>query len=437
MKPWNLLSLDRGLIQLNHWVNQSSLQKLEAAYNAAVAIQAIEAKHFNGQSVSSNSNKGKIITDYFQVQLNRELAKVKFNIAQFKLGSVWIKHKASSQEAIEVAETEALILEKLSFIESVVSKYRQPNDPDLGEVEQNKNVPVPTPAITVDRTLEINPKSTQAPNVVSEAAQVNQVTQKQPRSLLGRFGHITKELNPNYEQKVIVELRTQRRQTRIAVRWLVILLIVPLVAYALTKNLIFEPLLSQYSEHNATQVELNQEIRENFLTEFGHFKESLEVRQLLGILPQLSERETVEMLKKEAADLWQDSRGKALNSLTNLLSDGVSLIIFVGLVYLNRDKLLVLKQFINRAFLGLSDPAKVLLFILTTDLFVGFHSAEGWEVLLEGVTFHFGLPENKTLIYLFIATVPVAIDSYTKFWIFTYFTRYSPTSSAVYERMNK
>ena len=435
MQFWNFLSLDRSLTQLNHWVNQSFFHKLEAAYSAAVTIQTIEAKHFNDKRISPDSSKGKIISDYFQGQLNHELAKVKFNLAQFKIGNVWSKYKEFDQEAIEVAETEAFVLEKLAFIESVVSKYRQPEDSDSVEVKPIETVFEPIPAIAADQTSEIISKSTQ--KLPPEAAKANRTSRKNPRSLLEQFGQISKELSPEYEQKVIAELRTQRRQTRTTVRWLVVLLIVPLVAYTLTKHLIFEPLLSQYSEQNTTKIELNQEIRENFLTEFGHFKESLEVRQLLDILPQLSETETVEMLKEEAADLWQDSRSKALNGLTNLLSDGVSLIVFAGLVYLNRDKLIILRQFINRAFLGLSDPAKVLLFILITDLFVGFHSAEGWEVLLEGVTFHFGLPENKTLIYLFIATVPVAIDSYTKFWIFTYFTRYSPTSSAVYERMNK
>jgi len=48
------------------------------------------------------------------------------------------------------------------------------------------------------------------------------------------------------------------------------------IVHALTKNSIFDPLLSHYSEHNAT-TELNQEIERTFLTEFGHFKESLEV----------------------------------------------------------------------------------------------------------------------------------------------------------------
>jgi CemA family len=433
MKHWNFSSLDRSLTQVNQWLAQSSLQKLAIAYSAAFAIQEIEDKHFDSKSVAFDIKKGKITSDYFQVQLHRELAKVRFNLAQFKLGSFWIKHKLTIQES-EISETESLILEQLSFIESVVAKYRLSSDPD--SIEQIEGVPTPIAAIAVDRSTEVDPKSTQMPITPSEKAEVDRVQQKTPRSLF-RLSQITEELNPEYEQKVIAELRTQRRQTRTAIRWLVILLIVPIVAYTLTKNLVFEPLLSRYSEHNAIQIELNQEIRENFLAEFGHFKQSLEVRQLLGMLPQMTAHETREMLREEVVEIWQNSRGKALNGLTNLLSDGVSFIVFVSFVYLHRDKLLILRQFINRTFLGLSDPTKVLLFILITDLFVGFHSAEGWEVILESIATHFGIPENRTLIYLFIATVPVAIDSCTKFWIFTYFTRYSPTSSAIYERMNK
>ena len=200
--------------------------------------------------------------------------------------------------------------------------------------------------------------------------------------------------------------------------------------------MIFEPLLTQYSEHNAIKIELNEEIRENFMTEFGHFKQSLEVRQLVGTLPQMTQPQTVDMLKEEAVELWRESRAQALNGLKNLLSDGMSLIIFAGLVYLNRDKLIIVRRFLSRTFIGLNDPTKVFLFILITDLFVGFHSAEGWEVLLEGIALHFGLPENKTFIHTFIATVPVMIDSFTKFWIFNYLTQYSPISSAIYERMN-
>ena len=69
-------------------------------------------------------------------------------------------------------------------------------------------------------------------------------------------------------------------------------------------------------------------------------------------------------------------------------------------------------------------------------MFVGFHSAEGWDVILESLAKHFGLPENQAAIKAFIATVPVIADACIKFWIFSYLTRYSPSTSAIYERMN-
>ena len=116
--------------------------------------------------------------------------------------------------------------------------------------------------------------------------------------------------------------------------------------------------------------------------------------------------------------------------------EGVALICFVAIVYFGRKQLAILRSFSNQSFLNLSDPAKVFLFILTTDLFVGFHSAQGWDTILSGVAHHFGIPENKAAINMFIAIVPVMIDSFVKFWILTYLTRYSPSSSAIYEKMN-
>jgi hypothetical protein len=215
MKHWNFSSIDRSLTQVNQWLARSSLQKLETAYSAAFAIQEIEDKHFDSKSISFDIKKGKITSDYFQVQLHRELAKVRFNLAQFKLGSFWIKHKLTSQEG-EIAETESLILEQLSFIESVVAKYRLSSDPDsIGQVE---DMPAPIIAIAVDRSTETDLKSTQIPITPPEKAEVDRVQQKTPRSLF-RLSQIIKELNPEYEQKVIAELRTQRRQTRTALRY--------------------------------------------------------------------------------------------------------------------------------------------------------------------------------------------------------------------------
>jgi hypothetical protein len=86
---------------------------------------------------------------------------------------------------------------------------------------------------------------------------------------------------------------------------------------------------------------------------------------------------------------------------------------------------------------GLSDSAKAFIIILFTDIFVGFHSPHGWEVILEGLSHHWGLPANRDFIFLFIATFPVILDTIFKYWIFRYLNRISPSAVATYHNMNE
>jgi len=95
------------------------------------------------------------------------------------------------------------------------------------------------------------------------------------------------------------------------------------------------------------------------------------------------------------------------------------------------------KSFIEESFYGLSDTAKAFLIIMFTDVFVGFHSSHGWEVFLESLLRHFGFPENRDFIYIFIATVPVMLDAMFKYWIFRYLNRLSPSTVATYKEMNE
>jgi hypothetical protein len=67
---------------------------------------------------------------------------------------------------------------------------------------------------------------------------------------------------------------------------------------------------------------------------------------------------------------------------------------------------------------------------------VGFHSPEGWTVLLEGISEHLGLPAQQKFIDLFIATFPVILATIFKYWIFRYLNRVSPSSVATLRNMN-
>jgi hypothetical protein len=96
-----------------------------------------------------------------------------------------------------------------------------------------------------------------------------------------------------------------------------------------------------------------------------------------------------------------------------------------------------LKAFIDEKVYGLSESTKAFAIILFTDVFVGFHSSHGWEVVVESVLRHFGIPENRNFIYLFIATFPVVLDAIFKYWIFCYLSRVSPSAVATYRNMNE
>lgn len=103
----------------------------------------------------------------------------------------------------------------------------------------------------------------------------------------------------------------------------------------------------------------------------------------------------------------------------------------------SQEEIQLLKSFIDEVVYGISDSAKAFIIILFTDIFVGFHSPHGWEVILESISRHFGIPENRSFIFLFIATFPVILDTIFKYWIFRYLNRISPSAVATYRNMNE
>ena len=70
-------------------------------------------------------------------------------------------------------------------------------------------------------------------------------------------------------------------------------------------------------------------------------------------------------------------------------------------------------------------------------MFVGFHSPHGWIVILEEFAEHLGIPPARDIIFIFIATVPVILDTICKYWIFRYLSRISPSSLATFKEMNE
>ncbi|MBR8828558.1 MAG: CemA family protein [Gomphosphaeria aponina SAG 52.96 = DSM 107014] len=395
--------------KIQQLINQAYLEALEDAYQGAVLIKEIEDKHFNGKSISFNTEEGKAVYDYFQPQLERQLLRIRLKLTQFRFSGFLLPPNSRIDTIQDNSNLESLILEKLAFINSVVSGYS-----NLTQTEVKK-------AITV----------------VNLPPRLNQPETIQQGSFRETFSKIRKELTPDYEQEKINELRYLRKNQTIAIKWLLILLIIPIVVQITSRNIVFEPLLNNFRDDNPSKVKISLELEEHFLQEYTMFKEELEIKELLIEDFHLSEEEKLEQLKEKASEIFREAGYRTLDGLKNILADLTALASFVGLVYIGRTQITIVRAFLHRYFQSFNDATKVFLIILVTDLFVGYHSAEGWEVLLGGLSSHVGLPENKVLIYGFIATVPVIADASVKFWVFNYLTRSSPSAVAVLEKMNQ
>jgi hypothetical protein len=150
----------------------------------------------------------------------------------------------------------------------------------------------------------------------------------------------------------------------------------------------------------------------------------------------LSPEEIEKRVKEKAIEISHEFRVRSENAMGNVFADAIALGAFVVILLVNREAITVLKSFTHNIALGLSDSAKAFIIILMTDIFVGFHSPHGWEVLLEGVAGHLGVAANRASIFLFIATIPVLLDTIFKYWLFRYLSRMGPSTLATYKEMN-
>ncbi|MBF2097576.1 MAG: hypothetical protein IGQ88_04265 [Gloeomargaritaceae cyanobacterium C42_A2020_066] len=409
--------------RLDGWMTRRATAALERAYEAAQAIQALETHHFGGQRLSPDTEQQGGAYSYFKPKLDRYLLTLRLNLAQFRLSAPWVDAVAPPPDQKDNA------LGQLQLIETVLARYRPADflDPDPPVVQPAPPREVPATAMDSDGAAFFAPSA----------------------SLFGTVGEISRELRADYEAEVVRRLRFQRQQSRVALQFLLVLLTIPLLVQISMKNLVFGPLVNWYVERYPQQVVdfnqrmgLNPEFRTEALEEFSQLKEALEFMETLA-LPTgetgegEARRPSEAWLQAKAQEIFHKYSTRSLDGLANLAADLCGLLTFIALAVNGRPRLRLLRQFIERVFQNLNDPTKVFILILATDLFVGFHSAEGWEVLLGGTARHFGLAENQAAIYTFIATVPVILDSLIKFWIFNYLTRSSPSAVAVLEKMNQ
>lgn len=458
----NLQSIFRSA---NQWFLNTPERALDQAYKAALKIKAIEDEHFHGKKISSTSDEHcDSVVSYFESDLKKYLKTIKVRIAEFKSSrSVVLSSDPNTLEnrrgnrfdnsSQYLNEQQSIIIEKLEFIDAILKRYSEKESASkpsyflvplsqVQERDQEKQIIQSDANKRLVDNSKNEPESLQRgveykEGVVTDIDTVSDKTGVLPRSILRTFTRIQQELDPKAEEEVVKNFRNSKLKTIISFKFLLTLIIVPILTHQIAKTFIIGPIVDHFRTDEQTGIFLNFELEEEAFGELRRFEEELKFKNLIGLAPNISSEEMEEQVKEKAVEIAEEFRNLGNNAIKNIFSDLLSIAAFCLVIFNSKQEIIIFKSFIDDIIYGLSDSAKAFIIILFTDIFVGFHSPHGWEVILSGVSRHLGLPENHDFIFLFIATFPVILDSVFKYWIFRYLNRVSPSAVATYRNMNE
>ncbi|MEA5602857.1 proton extrusion protein PcxA [Nostoc sp. UHCC 0252] len=400
------------LRSLNNWFLDTPERSLLEAQQAAQRIKNIEVEHFGGKKISSKSvNYTENVMSYWQGYLDKNLTIIKIRLAEFRL----------SRGVVNISNS--VLLDNLKIIDEIVEKYAIKD-----EAPNPQSIPINQSQINKQ------PDSSNIKNINNLL--LNQQTGTLPGSVGRNINRIKRELSPQTEEEFVRNFRVSKNRTKIAIRFFIALIIIPTLTHVLSKELLIIPIVEKVRGENISQVFINSDMEQEALHELYNFQQSLRFKFLLDQSLPLSSEVIQEELKDKVIDVFERFKIRSNNSISNIFADLISLISFSIFIFLSKKEIVVVQSFIDRIVYGLSDSAKAFLIILFTDMFVGFHSPEGWEVILEGLTEHLGLPATKNAVFLFIATFPVILNTIFKYWIFRYLSRLSPSALATLKEMD-
>ena len=318
---------------------------LERGYEAALLIQSLELEYYGDRRVRPDLELS--VPRSVQASILR-----KFRTA-LEICRSTLELLKEQRPQLDVQE-----LRQLQLIEGVVDRYAPRRSPGLGR----QSAP-PDPL---------------------------------PRSLLGVFDSVRRQLDPASEESVVAGFRRRRDSTLVSLRILLLLVLVPLLIQQLSGTYLIAPALEHFSPQLSFLSESKPQLEERAVEQLRVYKEELEFEALLKGEDPPSSEQLVQKLTQRAAELKQDADQESVRALRNVLSDFAGLIAFVVLCLVSRKQLRVLRGFLDEAIYGLSDSAKAFAIILFTDIFVGYHSPEGWTVLLQGIAHTWDYRPRKT-----------------------------------------
>nr|YP_009689777.1 chloroplast envelope membrane protein [Allium ampeloprasum]QEF30038.1 chloroplast envelope membrane protein [Allium ampeloprasum] len=198
-----------------------------------------------------------------------------------------------------------------------------------------------------------------------------------------------------------------------------------------------EPWIIHWWNTRQSENFLNDIQEKNVLEKFLELEELFLLDEMIKEYPEIHIKKLRIGIHKETIQLVKTHNEYNLHIILHLSTNIICFTILSGYFILGNEELVILNSWIQEFFYNLSDTIKAFSILLVTDLWIGFHSTHGWELMIDSLYNDFGLAHNEQIISGLVSTFPVILDTIVKYWIFRFLNRVSPSLVVIYHSMNE
>nr|YP_010184459.1 envelope membrane protein [Calochortus uniflorus]QVG63386.1 envelope membrane protein [Calochortus uniflorus] len=207
------------------------------------------------------------------------------------------------------------------------------------------------------------------------------------------------------------------------------------VSLAFNKSL--EPWVINWWNTQQSETFLNIIQEKGVLEKFIELEELFLLDEMIKEYPETHIQQLHIGIHKETVQLVKTYDEYHLHIILHFSTNIICFAILSGYFILGNEELVILNSWVQEFLYNLSDTLKAFSILLVTDLWIGFHSTHGWELMIGSVYNDFGLAHNDQIISGLVSTFPVILDTIVKYWIFHYLNRVSPSLVVIYHSMNE
>nr|YP_009431059.1 chloroplast envelope membrane protein [Aphyllanthes monspeliensis]AEX96172.1 chloroplast envelope membrane protein [Aphyllanthes monspeliensis]ASW26495.1 chloroplast envelope membrane protein [Aphyllanthes monspeliensis] len=198
-----------------------------------------------------------------------------------------------------------------------------------------------------------------------------------------------------------------------------------------------EPWISNWWNTSQPDTFLNDIQEKNVLEKFLELEELFLLDEMIEEYPGTHIQKLCIGIHKKTIQLVKTHNEYHLHVILHSSTNIICFAILSGYFILGNEELVILNSWVQEFFYNLSDTIKAFSILLVTDLWIGFHSTHGWELMIGSIYNDFGLAHNDQIIFGLVSTFPVILDTIVKYWIFRFLNRVSPSLVVIYHSMNE